>query len=224
MRAALLLLAALTVLAAGCGGSDDAGAPAQATTATTTEAVVDGCAEVEAPAARADGGAEQPTERLDPEKTYALVFDTSCGSFTVTLDQATAPATTASLVALARAGFYDDTVFHRIVPGFVIQGGDPTQTGSGGPGYSTVDAPPADARYVRGVMAMAKTAAEPAGTSGSQFFIVTGADVGLSPDYAVTGKVTQGIAVVERIGELGDASEQPTMPVVIRKVTVTDAG
>jgi peptidyl-prolyl cis-trans isomerase B (cyclophilin B) len=225
MRGALVLLVAFAVLVAGCGGSDDAAAPAQTTTATaTTEAAGDECAVVEAPAARADGGGTQPTERLDPEKTYSLVFDTSCGSFTVTLDQTTAPATSASLVALARSGFYDDTVFHRIVPGFVIQGGDPTQSGSGGPGYSTVDAPPADAQYVRGVMAMAKTAAEPAGTSGSQFFIVTGDDVGLPPEYAVTGTVTQGIAVVDRIGQLGDASEQPTMPVVIRKVTVTETG
>ena len=106
-------------------------APA-ATTATTT---ADGeCANVEAPAPREDGGATQPTERLDPEKTWTLRFETSCGAFVVTLDTTAAPATSASLVSLAEQGFFDDTVFHRIVPGFVIQGGDPTQSGTGGPG------------------------------------------------------------------------------------------
>ena len=99
-----------------------------------------------APAAREDGGATAPKERLDPEKTYKLVFKTNCGSYTVTLDLDSAPATAASLVSLAKSGFFDDTVFHRIVPGFVIQGGDPTQTGSGGPGYKTVDPPAGDAR------------------------------------------------------------------------------
>ena len=107
------------------------------------------------------------------------------------------------------------------MPGFVIQGGDPTQSGSGGPGYSTRDAPAAGAAYTKGVMAMAKTATEAAGTAGSQFFIVTGADAGLPPEYAVVGKVTSGLDVVERIGKLGDpATEQPTQPVVIDSVTV----
>ena len=137
------------------------------------------------PAAREDGGATAPKERLDPEMTYNLVFKTNCGSFTVTLDQAKAPATAASLVSLAKSGFYDDTIFHRIVPGFVIQGGDPTQTGSGGPGYQTVDPPPADTTYAEGVVAMAKLGTEPAGTSGSQFFVVSGPDAAsLPPDYA----------------------------------------
>jgi cyclophilin family peptidyl-prolyl cis-trans isomerase len=102
----------------------------------------------------------------------------------------------------------------------VIQGGDPTQSGAGGPGYSTVDRPPSDAAYVKGVVAMAKTQAEPAGTSGSQFFVVTGDDIGLPPDYAIVGKVTDGLDVVERIGALGDPStEQPLRPVVVRSVT-----
>ena len=158
------------------------------------------------------------------------MFATNCGSFTITLDQAQSPATSASLVSLARAGFFDNTVFHRIVPGFVIQGGDPTQSGTGGPGYKTTDTPPAGARYVKGVVAMAKTQAESAGTSGSQFFVVTGADIGLPPDYAIVGKVTSGLAVVERIGKLGDpATELPTQPVVTRKgrgrrTTVKDVG
>ena len=228
MRRALLiiLLLTLSVLGAGCGSSssDSAATSTEATsTEVTTAAGTDGCTDVAAPAPREDGNATEPKERLDPEKTYNLVFKTNCGSFTVTLDLATAPATATSLVALSKSGFYDDTIFHRIVPGFVIQGGDPTQSGSGGAGYQTVDAPPADASYTKGVVAMAKTSAEPAGTSGSQFFVVTGADIGLPAEYAIVGNVTSGIDVVERIGELGDpTTEKPTRPVVIESVTVEE--
>ncbi len=153
-----------------------------------------------------------------------MAFDTTCGTFVVTLDPASAPSTAASLVALAEAGFYDETVFHRIVPGFVIQGGDPTQTGGGGPGYQTVDVPAAGAAYTHGVVAMAKSATEPAGTAGSQFFVVTGADVGLPPEYAIVGEVTEGLDVVDLIGTLGDpATEKPTQPVVIESVTVASS-
>ena len=219
-RAVVLPVLALALLAAGCGGSDSSTETAASEGTTQASAPPGDCADVEAPAPRDDGGATQPTERLDPEKTWTLTFDTSCGSFVVTLDVEAAPATSASLVSLARAGFFDDTVFHRIVPGFVIQGGDPTQSGAGGPGYSTVDRPPSDAAYVKGVVAMAKTQAEPAGTAGSQFFVVTGDEIGLPPDYAIAGKVTEGLDVVERIGALGDpATEQPLRPVVIRSVT-----
>ena len=204
----VVLAAAVVFLAAGCGGGggDD----------TTTQ----GCEGVDARAPREDGGQAAPTAELDASKTWTLTFDTSCGTFVVTLDVDAAPNTAASLVSLARAGYFDDTVFHRIVPGFIVQGGDPTQSGSGGPGYSTRDAPAPDAAYTKGVVAMAKTAAEPAGTAGSQFFVVTGADAGLPPEYAVVGTVTSGLDVVERIGQLGDPStEQPTQPVVIDSVT-----
>jgi peptidyl-prolyl cis-trans isomerase B (cyclophilin B) len=208
---------ALALAAAGCGGSSSSSSSGGSTEAAGGE-------DVEAPAPRDAGGGTAPTERLDPERTWTLTFDTSCGTFVVTLDLDSAPATAASLVSLAKAGYYDDTIFHRIVPGFVIQGGDPTQTGAGGPGYKTVDVPKTDAAYTKGVVAMAKTADEPAGTSGSQFFVVTGDDVGLPPEYAVVGTVTDGIDVVERIGELGDpATEQPLQPVVIRSVTASSS-
>ena len=159
MRRALpILILALALLAAGCGGSDDTEGTTVTTEATDTTATVgpDGCSDVTVPEAREDGGATEPKERLDPEKTYKLVFKTNCGSFTVTLDQAKAPATSASLVSLAKSGFYDNTIFHRIVPGFVIQGGDPTQAGNGGPGYQTVDPPPSGSTYSEGIVAMAK--------------------------------------------------------------------
>jgi cyclophilin family peptidyl-prolyl cis-trans isomerase len=218
------LLALVALLAAGCGDDESAASEADATGTTDTASSAGGCTRVDAPAPREDGGATAPTERLDPEKTWTLTFATSCGTFVVTLDPIAAPSTSASLVSLAEQGFFDETVFHRIVPGFVIQGGDPTQSGSGGPGYSTVDTPAPNAQYVKGAVAMAKTAAEPAGTAGSPFFVVTGEDVGLPPDYAVVGEVTEGLDVVELIGTRGDpATEQPLEPIVVESVTAASS-
>ncbi len=191
------------------------------TAGTTTTA--SGCEDVAAPDPRDAPTLTPPEGTLDPAKTWQLTFETNCGDFTVDLDLALAPETTASLVFLAREGFYDDTIFHRIVPGFVIQGGDPTQTGTGGPGYATLDVPPGSVRYTKGTMAMAKSPLEPAGTAGSQFFVVSADGVNLQPEYAVVGTVSKGLDVVERIGALGDANERPTQPVVIRTVTVTES-
>src|SRR5205823_10831130 len=140
--------------------------------------------------------------KLDRSTTYDVTISTNCGDFTIRLDQAQSPHATASFLSLARHGFFDHTLVHRIVPGFIVQGGDPTGTGTGGPGYSTVDKPPAGAMYLHGVVAMAKTAAEPAGTAGRQFFVVTAPDSGLTPDYAIIGKVVRGPDVRDRIGKL----------------------
>jgi peptidyl-prolyl cis-trans isomerase B (cyclophilin B) len=158
---------------------------------------------------------------LDPAKAYTVGVRTNLGAFAFALDVKDSPCTTSSFASLVRKKFFDGTRFHRIVPGFVIQGGDPTGTGRGGPGYSVVDTPPSDARYTRGVVAMAKTPDEPAGTAGSQFFIVTGTDAGLTPDYALLGKVTKGLLVVERIGRLGDARQHPTRKVTVLHMTVS---
>jgi peptidyl-prolyl cis-trans isomerase B (cyclophilin B) len=215
-----LLLAALAL--AGCGGGDDketSSTEADTATATASSNPPGSCSEVTPPEPKSGGGQKKPTAELTAGKTHEVVVETNCGSFTITLDPNAAPKTTASVAALAESGFYDDTTFHRIVPGFVIQGGDPTGTGTGGPGYSTVDTPKPTTRYTKGVVAMAKTAAEAPGTSGSQFFVVTGADIGLPPEYAVVGKVTEGLPVVTKIGKLGDpATEQPTQVVVITKM------
>ena len=224
-RLTLLTITALALATAGCGDDkedsrDSAGGDTTAAQ-TTTEAAPAGdgaCRQVGAPAAKPDGGQEQPKDKLDDSKTYRLTVTTNCGAFTIELDPKQSPNASASLVALATEKFFDGTIFHRIAPGFVIQGGDPTGTGSGGPGYSTEDPPPEDAAYTKGVVAMAKTEAEAPGTAGSQFYVVTGEDAGLPPDYAIVGKVVEGDEVVDKIGQLGDASEQPTQTVVIESV------
>ena len=230
MSRLLLALLACAVLAfAGCGGDDKessatptatAEAGATATPEDTGGEQGTGCKPVAKPRVKRAKLAK-PKAALERSKTYVATVATNCGDFEITLDAKRAPRTGGSFKRLADKGFYDGLGFHRIVPGFVIQGGDPTQSGNGGPGYTTVDPPAAGAAYTKGVVAMAKTAAEPAGTAGSQFFVVTGADAGLPPEYAVVGTVTSGLDVVERIGELGDPStEQPLQPVVIHSVTV----
>ena len=209
------------------GGSSNPNASGQSNTQSNTQQSgspsADGCTKVDAPPEQDPGKQRKPSKALDDSKKWSLAVETNCGSFTIELDAEAAPETSASLVSLARSGFFDGLIFHRIVPGFVIQGGDPTGTGGGGPGYKTVDKPPSSARYTRGVVAMAKTESEKPGTAGSQFFVVTGEDAGLPPDYAVVGRVVDGLDVVDRIGRLGDpATEQPRQPVVMTKVTVEE--
>ncbi len=210
----------------GTGGSGGGGAESAPETAASEPPAAEagGCQEVDAPKPKPDGGAERPSGRLDPGAIYVVRLKTSCGAIAIRLDQKTSPKTAASFANLARTGFFDRTVFHRIVPGFVIQGGDPTGTGTGGPGYSTRDTPPRDAAYLQGTVAMAKSPVEPPGTAGSQFYIVTAPDAGLPPDYALLGEVVKGQAVVDTIGMLGDpASGQagtPLQPVVIESAVV----
>ena len=223
----LLLLLCLFALAA-CGEDDDAGGSAATPTATPSPAATpadtpSGCEKVSEPKAKADGKLKRPKLKLSASKAYAATVTTSCGAFTIDLDVEKAPKTSASFVSLAREKFFDGTIFHRIVPGFVIQGGDPTGTGMGGPGYSVEEAPPADVAYTEGVVAMAKTAAEAPGTSGSQFYVVTGEDAGLPPEYALLGKVTDGLDVVRTIGAVQTGpDERPLEPVVIESVRVTE--
>jgi peptidyl-prolyl cis-trans isomerase B (cyclophilin B) len=242
----LLAALALAATAAACGSDEEKEQPGkgrrEATTAPATRertAPAGGaqapapreCRRVPAPRPKAAPDLRAPRLRLDSERTYRAVVDTNCGRFTITLNVERAPRTSASFVYLARRGLYDGTTFHRIVPGFVIQGGDPRGTGQGGPGYSVVEAPPGDATYTRGVVAMAKAPTEEPGTSSSQFFVVTGPDAQLPPEYAVLGEVTEGLDTVERIAsEPVDAAnpnpdlrERPTRPVVIRAVTITES-
>jgi peptidyl-prolyl cis-trans isomerase B (cyclophilin B) len=223
-----VFLCALALVLAACGDDDDdSSAQKKDSSAPAAEAQEQGqCKDVEQPAPRDGGGQQKPGKPLAASKTYDVVLQTSCGPFTIRLDHKTSPNAAASFAALAAGGFFDDTIFHRIVPGFVIQGGDPTASGSGGPGYSTRDRVPSSAAYDPGVVAMAKAGNEPAGTAGSQFFVVTGAGAGLTPDYALLGKVTKGMDVVKAIGELGDPASggagTPLQSVVIEKATVRE--
>lgn len=215
MRRLTILTTALALALAGCGDDEektDQPAPA---------AGGGPCAGV--PAGKPGEDRPKPAKKLDASRRYRLEFATSQGAFTVDLDPKQSPNASASLVSLACSKFFDGTKFHRIVPDFVIQGGDPTGSGSGGPGYSTQDTPPPNAAYTKGVVAMAKTAAEAPGTAGSQFYVVTGQDAGLPPDYAIVGKVSEGMEVVDKIGALGDpATEQPTKDVTIESVRVEE--
>ena len=232
MRYLTLLLIVLALGLAGCGDDDDSdGGSGGDTTSTPTETQTEtqvkttpekrgGCFEVAQPEEKPDGGEQRPTEELSGD--YQVTFDTNCGSFTVDIDEDLGGLTAASFVQLAENGFYKDTFFHRIVPGFVIQGGDPTGSGLGGPGYTTEDRPPNDAQYPVGTVAMAKAGPEPPGTAGSQFFVATGP--GLTPDYAIVGEVTEGLDVVQRIGKFGDPADPvgtPTRIVVIEKTRVS---
>ena len=196
--ASILALVGATLTLAACGGGSK-----EAEATTTTKAPV-------VPHPSKPVVSESERTPLDPDKAYSVEMKTSEGDFTIMLDQKTSPKVTASFAALVRKGFFDGTIFHRIVPGFLIQGGDPTGKGTGDPGYTVVDKP------------KAKRGDEPAGAAGSQFFIVTKGDLGLPPLYAVLGRVTAGMPVVQKIGELGDlATEQPTKRVVIDKATLT---
>ncbi len=216
----LLSLLAAALLLAACGGDDEGGG-----TTTTTAAEEPPCTEAEKPDPKTvDVG--KPPKRPSANNLVAVV-ETTCGTFEIKLDTRNNPKTTASFEHLANEGVFDGTWFHRIVPGFVIQGGDPEGTGMGGPGYSVVEAPPDDAEYLRGVVAMAKTQVEPPGTSGSQFFVVTGADAGLPPDYAIVGKVTEGMDVVRTIEGYGDPNSPEGTPlgaVLIERVTIESRG
>jgi peptidyl-prolyl cis-trans isomerase B (cyclophilin B) len=185
----------------------------------TAAAGANGCKRVEAPEPK-QISLPAPKQTVQQGEKLTAVVQTSCGTFKITLDTQRAPKTTNSFAYLAEEGFYDDLTFHRIVPEFVIQGGDPLGTGTGDPGYKVVEKPPANLAYTKGVVAMAKSSAEPPGTSGSQFYVVTGADAGLPPEYALVGKVSEGLDVVERIGKLGTPEEKPKQTVLIEKITI----
>lgn len=186
---------------------------------TTSAAGAEGCKNVEAPKPK-QVSLKAPKQTLKQGEEVTAVVQTSCGTFDIALDTERAPKTANSFAYLSEEGFYDDLTFPRIVPEFVIQAGSPSNSTIGGPGYKVVEKPPANLAYTKGTVAMAKSSAEPPGTSGSQFYVVTGADAGLPPEYALVGKVSEGIDVVERIGKLGTPTEKPKQTVLIEKITI----
>ena len=171
----------------------------------------------------------QPPMCINPAKSYSAVFKTDLGSFTVSLDAKSAPKTVNAFVYLARYHFYDGLTFHRVIPGFVVQGGDPNPpsnasaapSGPQGPGFVVQGEVPKAGAYQVGTVAMAKTGAQPAGATESQFFIVTGSQgTSLPPLYSIFGQVTSGMGVVNRISAAGSASGTPSVTHRIVSVTI----
>lgn len=245
MRSLLAVLFATSALTlAACGSDSDTAStadtpassitgstpPATSTTPESSPALAEAdaepedgkCADVD-PAEAKSADVPEPTGSLDASKRYLVTLETSCGDISIELDAKNDPKTANSFASLVKAGYYDKTAWHRVVPGFVIQGGDPAGNGSGGPSWKVVEAPPKDQKYTAGVVAMAKTGAEAAGTSGSQFFIVTGDDVGLPADYAVAGKVVKGQNIADLIAAQGTegADGPPNKPVVLRSAKLS---
>ena len=207
-RTALALVAlAIAALVAGCGGSSGS----------TTET---GCAQVDAPQPK-DVSFEAPAQTVKRGEALSATVKTNCGTFEIALDTKAAPKVANSFAFLAREGLYDGLDFYKVTSGFAIYGGDPALDGSGGPGYSLVEPPPADTKYSRGVVAMAREPSQPSGYAGSAFFVATSAETGLPADFALLGKVSGGYGTVARINELGSAADQtPEQTVLIEKVTI----
>ena len=176
----------------------------------------------------ADGSSEKrqkfsaaPAMTIDAAKTYTATMVTSKGTLEIVLDPLAAPVTVNSFVFLARWHYYDGIVFHRIIPGFVLQGGDPTGGGAGGPGYRFNDELPKPGRYELGSLAMANAGPN---TNGSQFFVISGPDgMRLPPLYSLFGKVVKGLDVVATINDIGTPSGKPREDVVIESVTITES-
>lgn len=166
--------------------------------------------------------AEPPEMGIDPQRRYTATLSTSLGDMVIALDAIAAPATVNNFVFLALNHYYDGVIFHRIINGFMCQGGDPTGSGRGGPGYRFADELPKPGAYQIGSVAMANAGPN---TNGSQFFIVSGASgVGLPPAYSLFGQVVTGLDVLESMQSVDtDAQDRPREDVVINSVTITVA-
>ena len=231
-RLSTTLLAACALALTACGDDEEnVGSGSQGDAAATTETTAapaptaSGCQPVDEPRPKKVGKLKRPKQTIDKGKTYTAIMKTNCGTVTIQLAAGRSPKTVNSFVDLARDGFYDGLSFHRIVPDFVAQGGDPQGTGEGGPGYEVVEAPPEGTQYTRGVVAMAKTELDEPGTSGSQFFIVTAPDAGLPDEYALLGRVEGSKETLDKIAKVPNdpADNRPTEPVVIQDVTIREA-
>lgn len=163
-----------------------------------------------------------PELTIDTSKQYTAIVSTSEGTITFRLYAGEAPQTVNNFVFLARQGFYDNVIFHRVIDGFMIQTGDPTGTGRGGPGYKFADEP-VRRKYSKGIVAMANSGPN---TNGSQFFIVHGANVGLPPNYTIFGEVIDGLDVVDKIATAptkpGGEGSSPQNPARIQSVDIRE--
>ena len=236
--ASLLAVLLLVSVVAACGKSDDKNEeddiPAPTTLSLGDADIESGCwteadrvsTEGDPELANVQQWSKPPEMQIDGSKKYTALVETNKGNFTIELLPAEAPLAANNFVCLARAGFYDNTPVHRIVAGFVIQGGDPTGTGSGGPGYRFNDEP-VNLDYLKGTVAMANAGPN---TNGSQFFVVLDNLTGKLPkNYTLFGKVTDGMDVVDTLGKVetkvGRSGEKstPVEPVTIEKVTITES-
>jgi cyclophilin family peptidyl-prolyl cis-trans isomerase len=221
-------LVAVVALFAGCGSGDSESATTADRDAATNDTALDDTADVDCPPV---DGADSQTRSFDAEPptcledgvSYDAVVTTNKGEFTIAIDPETAPVAANNFVFLARNRYFDDTVCHRIIPNFVVQCGDPTATGTGGPGYTIVDEPPAAGQYRIGSIAMAKTQAPD--SAGSQFFIITGSDgAALPPEYALFGQVTDGFeTTVEAMAAAGSPDGVPSEPIEIQSVRIVQS-
>ncbi len=227
-RLAAAAVAAM-MLAAACG-SDDTRSDVTASPATTEVSDADASGTTDADCPPADGTGSQtqafdapPPMCLDAGASYEAIVTTNKGEFTIAVDPETAPVAANNFVFLARNQYFDDTECHRIIPNFVVQCGDPTATGTGGPGYTIVDEPPAPGQYQIGSIAMAKTPAPD--SAGSQFFIITGSDgAALPPEYALFGQVIDGFdTTVEQMAAAGTADGVPSEPIEIQSIRITQS-
>lgn len=237
-----LAVAAVLAFSAGCGSDDttdtDAGGGTDAVEATTTPgdastdtaAPVDGSSDAAADCPPIEGADSQtrefaaaPPTCLEAGASYEAVVTTNKGEFTIALDPETGPVAANNFVFLARNQYFDNTVCHRIIPNFVVQCGDPTASGSGGPGYTIVDEPPAPGQYQIGSIAMAKTPAPD--SAGSQFFIITGSDgAALPPEYALFGQVVDGLdTTVNAMAAAGTPDGNPSEPIEIQSIRIVQS-
>jgi peptidylprolyl isomerase len=164
---------------------------------------------------------QKPEFGIDTSKRYTATMETSMGSLVIALDALNAPITVNNFVFLAGYHYFDGVIFHRIISGFVCQGGDPTGTGRGGPGYRFEDEP-VKQKYQIGSLAMANAGPD---TNGSQFFLISGpSGVNLPPQYNHFGQVVKGLEIVDAMQRVStDRSDRPHEPVVINSVTITVA-
>lgn len=164
---------------------------------------------------------EKPAIHIDPNTQYTATVSTTKGSFTIELNKGQTPVTVNNFITLAKKGFYNNTIFHRVIKGFMIQGGDPTGTGSGGPGYRFEDEP-FEGSYTRATVAMANAGPN---TNGSQFFIMH-ANQQLPPNYTIFGHVTEGMGTIDSIATapvtMSDSGEmsKPVSPVSITEIKI----
>jgi peptidyl-prolyl cis-trans isomerase B (cyclophilin B) len=220
-KALMASIGVLAAILAGCGGGNgDSNEIAGPTVA--------GCAKV-GPSEPKQVDLPAPEQTVKRGEALTALVKTSCGSFEIALDTTQAPRTVNSFAYLAREGVYDGLDFYKVASGFAVYGGDPAQNGTGGPGYSIVEKPPADTTYGRGVVAMDRTEADPPGYSGSHFFVATSTETGLPPDYALLGTVSKAYKTIARIQKLdttprielpGAAEEKPRQTAVIEEVTI----